>query len=995
MRISIEYTVQPQGLIFQFFSSRLLRSPQIIATAQWAENAIFCSAIDCLLRLYEEQQGEITQESLLLPHQCIANLSQAEAWLLGLPPISPLHLSLQSQGNMSQEDFSIESCWLTAQGQRARIVRTGSMLRYQGQWQRLPRNLYALCEAIERHNELLPSQYDEKRKYLAYITAELPREAQERISKDGFLSDLRVYHAAAFSLQLMTKDGELDFVPVLFGQQMQAEHEEAALPTQDALSVSEAEAILPPQYQDKFIQHFTSTYPQTRSSYVLGNNRYVFLDPMLQDCLEVVRTMRKATSKTRRQFICTPQRFIKEYLEQKYDEGALESIFVATQEYSERVIGLGVWVKKALPWTVCSQTSWIPESYGMALGEKKLCFATSAEAKEAKKQVELAIHNNQDSTIIHGSLPAEETDTKETNSNHIYCTELEIPANQETIQTIESIEKCLQAQERAAEQVKDETQNEGSSADASKEKKYFLETKDNEEQVFFNSYRPRKPVLIQQAFPVEIKTSLKGHQQEAWHWLVQLWSEGYSGALLADDMGLGKTLSCLTFLLWLRHRRQELGYAAKPVLIITPTSLVENWNNEANKHLQAGLGSCLVLRAEKLKQLRCASNMRGRDIDDGTSRLDTAQLQEAQCIFASYETVRDYHHSFAAIPFALIVYDEMQKAKNYTSQISQAIRTLNSEFHLGLTGTPVENSLIDLWSIMDVLLPGFLKELRQFNAIYGQADEARLRKLKALLEGSAEHTFKPMLRRMKSNTLEGLPYKYEHIHKKNMTLAQAQAYENALEKKYSPLEMLQALRMISLHPEKPSGHIDIEYYKIAARFNIALNLLDKICKAKEKVLIFLESRDHQPYLAVLLQKRYSLLHLPFIINGQTPATQRQKYVQKFQDAPLGFDVIILSPKAAGVGLTLTAANHVIHLSRWWNPAVEDQCTDRAYRMGQKRDVHVYFPLAIHPQAHLADTSFDLNLHRLLENKRALSRDLLLPPVTGNELDALYARVKGE
>lgn len=170
--------------------------------------------------------------------------------------------------------------------------------------------------------------------------------------------------------------------------------------------------------------------------------------------------------------------------------------------------------------------------------------------------------------------------------------------------------------------------------------------------------------------------------------------------------------------------------------------------------------------------------------------------------------------------------------------------------------------------------------------------------------------------------------------------------------------------------------------------------LDAIYSQKEKVLVFLESRNHQEPFAELLRKRYNLSRLPKILNGQTPAASRQKYVQEFQAERNEFDVMILSPKAAGVGLTLTAANHVIHLSRWWNPAVEDQCTDRVYRLGQDKDVHVYYPLAIHSQPHLSEFSFDLKLHQLLERKRILSRDVLMPPQTGQEEVELYNMVKG-
>ncbi|HYE34256.1 restriction endonuclease [Methylocaldum sp.] len=148
----------------------------------------------------------------------------------------------------------------------------------------------------------------------------------------------------------------------------------------------------------------------------------------------------------------------------------------------------------------------------------------------------------------------------------------------------------------------------------------------------------------------------------------------------------------------------------------------------------------------------------------------------------------------------------------------------------------------------------------------------------------------------------------------------------------------------------------------------------------------------QPYLAGLLQRRYKLKSLPMLINGSVTGPKRQDRVNAFQNSRKGFDVIILSPRAGGVGLTLTAANHVIHLSRWWNPAVEDQCTDRCYRIGQTREVHVYYPQALHP-AH-PDQSFDRRLHALLERKRQLSREMLMPPTSPEDVKQLFEQTVG-
>ena len=990
MGFQLQFTVQLQGVCFSLLSSGTWGGFKPVQYEKWQTiKTPYRGSIGILIRLCEENSGKVQNDTLILSHEVIANLSQSEAFLLRLPPITPLHITLKSNGNISQDNFSIDMGWLTPQGVRAAgLCRTGSMLSYQGKWQRLPQTLYNLCEAIEIHNGLLPEQKDEKRKYLALITDALPVEAQKQITKDTFLSSLRVYHAAALSLHLATSEGGLDFTPLLFGQSTSVKQDIASEGTE---TITEGYSLLPPKYQSSFIRHFTQTYPVTRASYVLGDNRFVFLEPMLQDCLEVVRKMRSANDEVKRQFIRTPQRFFKEELATKYADEALETIFVPTQEYSERVIGIGVWVKKILPWTVPSGNQWVPEYYGVCADDFKVIFADKDSVTVAKKLVQEAINNGLESIEIKGTEPEQTQELQNLSDVEQLVHTLEVPATESTLQILESIEKLLEPYD--AHDKKSTVDTVGKEETVNCNGPIFLGTKDNDEQVKYDRFRPRKSIPLDIIVPKELKSELKLHQTEAWHWLADLWSNGYNGALLADDMGLGKTLTCLTFLLWIRQRIEQLALTPKPILIVAPTSLVGNWLKEIETHLhELALGNCIVVRGEVLNTLRQNDQIKGRDIDDGSSRLDITRLQGSQCILTTYETLRDYHHSFAALPLSIIVYDEMQKAKNYTSQISQAIRTLNAEFHLGLTGTPVENSLLDIWSIMDILLPGFLGELRQFNSTYGQGDESQLRQLKGLLEGEEENSFKPMLRRMKSDTLKGLPAKHEHTHKHFMPAIQAQAYEDALHKKMAPLELLHALRMISLHPVMPSICAESDYYNASARFKVTLELLDKIHKKKEKVLIFLESLEHQPYLAVLLQERYMLARLPRIINGKTPASLRQKYVQEFQESAHNFDVIILSPKAAGIGLTLTAANHVIHLSRWWNPAVEDQCTDRVYRIGQERVVHVYYPLAVHPMPHLAESSFDLQLHNLLERKRSLSRDLLLPQQTGKETEELYDRV---
>ncbi|RLB03076.1 MAG: hypothetical protein DRG59_12100 [Deltaproteobacteria bacterium] len=271
--------------------------------------------------------------------------------------------------------------------------------------------------------------------------------------------------------------------------------------------------------------------------------------------------------------------------------------------------------------------------------------------------------------------------------------------------------------------------------------------------------------------------------------------------------------------------------------------------------------------------------------------------------------------------------------------------------------------------------------------------------LKKLLEGEDPEV---MLRRMKEDHLEGLPSKRSEILETTMSKVQADAYSKVLaeirdssSEPGSMLKALQALRSISLHPYAAlDTDIDDDYISHSARLKATIGILDSIYKQGEKALVFLESLDLQQLLVPYLQKRYHLSSPPMIINGKVSGQKRQERVGIFQNKNnKTFDVMILSPKAGGVGLTLTAANHVIHLSRWWNPAVEDQCTDRVFRIGQNKDVTVYYPLAVHPDSNTS--SFDKNLHYLLEKKRRLSRDVLTPPSgTDQDLTDLFGKTVG-
>jgi hypothetical protein len=295
-------------------------------------------------------------------------------------------------------------------------------------------------------------------------------------------------------------------------------------------------------------------------------------------------------------------------------------------------------------------------------------------------------------------------------------------------------------------------------------------------------------------------------------------------------------------------------------------------------------------------------------------------------------------------------------------------------------------------------MPGLLNfSLRDFLKLFAgdpEDEEAKqaLERLQAQLLETVDGNTPIILRRMKDMVFKdvgpnGLPMPKKLIvpaedTSQVMPQAQATSYSHCSNqvqsRQITMLEALHGFRNISRSPSNPDSWIAKPEEAIAesARLSQAFKILDSIHSKKEKVLVFIETRAVQPTVATIMKERYGMRKMPLIVNGAINGESRQKAVDEFQAGRDGFDAMIISPKAGGVGLTLTAANHVVHLERWWNPAVEDQCNDRAYRIGQDKDVTIYTPVAMHPE--IGDSSYDLVLDRILTRKRLLARSLFVP-----------------
>ena len=353
----------------------------------------------------------------------------------------------------------------------------------------------------------------------------------------------------------------------------------------------------------------------------------------------------------------------------------------------------------------------------------------------------------------------------------------------------------------------------------------------------------------------------------------------------------------------------------------------------------------------------------------------------------SYETLRNYDISFGCIDWSFMVLDEAQKIKNPAALITNAVKSMKYDFAIAITGTPVENAWVDLWSIMDFVEPGRLRDLKNFCNTY----QNQLKKLQGDMAGQEalgkklEQELQPIfLRRQKTDYLEGLPHKEVIPKPVLMPPVQREAYEKiiAVAKKRKKKDILQVIAMLrdtSLCPHLTSYadstfenmSVDV-FFNMSARLKATFQTLVNIKARKEKVLIFVTSRKMQRILKRFLEKAFGISIQP-PINGELIGLKRQQIVDDFNQKE-GFAILILSAEAGGVGFNITAANHVIHLSRCWNPAKEDQATDRVYRIGQEKEVHVYLPIAQYE----GGDSFDVKLDQLLQYKRSLSQSVIFP-----------------
>jgi len=914
----------------------------------------------------DARELQISDDRIWLSHRLASKLDAGGAKALGLPRHVDLTFSTDVEGVVGSRDFKLVYQW-TRSGQRQLPKRVGAILET-GQGRRLIPHW--MVDAIEiadgaHSGGADVSDWEALARFRQALEPGLQMNRDDvsaRMSMTDFLSGLEVRLSDAFSLSPADDGADFEIVPFSRdrlaggGDVRDGEIDEA----QGELS-GEALMAFQRRVRDR------GALP----AYRVRPGSYLIIDSSAMPALKVMAEKQHAPREERQAFVANPRpaltaaivadleaRGMLDDLDAAGFEESVEvfagPVLVETAQYSSRVLGTKLFEKdNAGP--SGDGTTWMPEDFARRFAD--YLDEQSGDALEK-------LHRDVSAAIEAGEASVERDG-------------IEIPARPETLTTISA------RLERMAEvDVRDEPEP------ADKPGPIVLDPKSNlRELQWFAALKPRR--VVNRAPPALVRTPLKPHQVTSFEWQQAAWEAGLPGVLNADEQGLGKTLQTIAFLSWLQSEMKSPSQRL-PLLVVAPTSLLLNWEQEVERHLEApGLGHVIRLYGSGIGT-RKHFGAQGRDIDDGSAKLDLSTLEEAIeegraqrfWVLTTYTTLTNYQHSLAKIPFAAAVFDEIQTLKNARSMRSEAGRSIKAGFTIGLTGTPIENTVLDLWAVMDQVAPGRLDTEENFLTRYRIPDATNMTELHGRLFKPHDEVPPVGMRRLKSEVASDLPLKRRRLYPRAMPREQQLAYEDARLKLAqggpgAALKMLHHIRAVSVHPDLEARGGNDAFIDASARLAACFQLIRKIQQREERGLVFIEHRRMQFRFIELAKAELGLERID-LINGDTPIKSRQQIVDRFQlygTAP-GFDLLVLGPKAAGTGLTLTAATHVIHLSRWWNPAVEEQCNDRVHRIGQTRDVTVHLPMAVHTG--YRESSFDCLLHSLMQKKRNLAESALWP-----------------
>jgi len=945
-----------QARLLQFLRGTNIRAEELRSMKGASE------PIRILRGFFDEPGVESRGDDLFVPDDVIAKWDAPPADLdaIQLPPPCPYRLSISSAKPIADPTGSISVTWMGADYAVPAVTRDGTLVASGSRRFILRDPLRSFLDAIDRTNA--SSTVEERMRCFGAVRQHLLDLGADVKAPDN-LKNMVIYQATALGIESNYTPEGYTFRPELLGD-VPSEEEGTAPSRRALLNRSERR-----KFERRLMEARVRSLPEARASYVLSDNTYVVVDPGVQAALQVVLDVSRSDAETRRSFFEDKMSYLLPALEQVGADGSVI-------EFSDRVIGIRPWEGGSRIGGGDGENDWFPDQ-----------DAVTFILRDATGESFVVPGSDLDAAV--GAI----REAHAQGETHATVNDRTFAVDDRVIEELERI-PILQTPNKVGKPV---------IAKKTPPKYFYVKPKGNKEELTYIEERAKARGEDVKS-ELGLKNAPKDYQKLGIVWMQQAYLVGMRGLLMADDMGLGKTFQVLSFLRWLRLRNLKLNKGAAPVMIVAPKTLLGNWLDEVEMHLGAdGLGQPLKLYGEHLKKVR---KVQGRDITLARETLQLDAIKAADWVLTTYETLRDYQISLARVDFEVVIFDEAQKIKESGAMVTEAARSQKAaSLRIMMTGTPVENSLMDLWTLFDVAWPGRLRYSEQsFRREFIKNKEADLGSIRKLLSEPSNDNgilLPPLMMRRLKETVASLPPK--HIKPKSLEMPeeQARAYAQIVARRdagrMNELGALQAIRNVSLHPDLG---MKIDYADMAsikafidssARMKALFEVLDDVKKDRHKALIFVDLRKAQSILAELIKAKYGLEHLPYVINGETPTEKRDSIRREFQRRRGEFEVLLLAPKAAGFGLTLHAANHVIHLNRWWNPAVEDQCTDRAYRLGQENEVYVWLPMAKHPDPQIAPRSYDLVLNEMLEIKRKTSRDVIVPVQFSAEEMANFSR----
>ena len=690
------------------------------------------------LNLLLEEEKAVEHEDglqIFVSHQELARL---EGWYtrgLGLPHMAPFRLVIETHQALTSDNFTVDYGFTYPNSLPvSNAIREGVLITCGTEKYLLPDPMYSTIELLDKYRNNPITDMDQRFLWWGEVRELLPEDA----GIGNFLRSINIVKPENFTVDFKEEAGDIQITPRFV---FQPENDTGDSPIAD---LDEPHNIVPPVVHDEFVSDFLR-HPTVKSRYALSEKWFVVLPPTLTTAIQTVREINNASIEAKRAFLNNPKAELRRVLEEQVDEEILELLFVETPRFlSERIKCLGIWMPKAGLFIKTETGQWLPEdglppTIGLPLDGGIFSIKTS-------------------------EIPALYQVMKEAEEkglNQVQFGDNVFPVNDKAIETVKKAAEAFEPSEQPIEEENQEAQE----PPTEQPEPYVPLIYDHIEELGILVNNNRTRTSINESEPLLVPgVRLHQHQKEGLKWLKEHWRQASSGALLADDMGLGKTLQALAFMSWVQLQMKRGYVNRRPFLLVAPTGLLKNWENEAEKFLLApGLGFPLKAHGPSFRALF----NKGESVASSTFR-------EAGWVITTYETLRDKIMAFIGVHWAIAVFDEVQKIKNPKAKVTDMAKSIKAELSLALTGTPVENSLTDLWCIADAVQPGRLQTLKEFAGRFmpgGKPGQEELSDLKDELNSPSACPL--MLRRSKDEHWQERPDKHECLHETSMPEEQA------------------------------------------------------------------------------------------------------------------------------------------------------------------------------------------------------------------------------